>query len=182
MMVVLPLCDLFLFVILYLHLRNRKHFPRFHTVIETRVEVWENEKLKWEREPVMRVFQFHAISSFPKLPRVFLQGNIYIYIFYKITRRKLKCGNAPFLSKRKFFIPFMMTCAVAYHGVNFPCFLYSFSKNLLVYYCKCCNLIGYATRYLFVNRYRVAASNATRPSFSQKNNAFSSFFEIILKK
>ena len=38
----------------------------------------------------------------------------------------------------------------------------------LVYYCKCCNLIGYATRYLFVNRYRVVVSNATRPSFSQK--------------
>ena len=33
-----------------------------------------------------------------------------------------------------------------------------------------CNLIGYATRYLFVNRYRVAASNATRPSFSQRKN------------
>ena len=31
----------------------------------------------------------------------------------------------------------------------------SFSKNLVVYYCKCCNLIGYATLYLFVNRYRV---------------------------
>ena len=57
-----------------------------------------------------------------------------------------------------------------------------FSKNLVVYYCKCCNLIGYATRYLFVNRYRVAASNATRPSFSQKNNAYFSLFEIILKK
>ena len=41
------------------------------------------------------------------------------------------------------------------------------SKSLLAYYYKCCNLIGYATRYLFVNRYRVAASNATRPSFSQ---------------
>ena len=30
--------------------------------------------------------------------------------------------------------------------------LYSFSKNILVYYCKCCwlaDLIGYATRYLF---------------------------------
>ena len=35
-------------------LRNRKHFPCFHTVIETRVEVWENEKLKWEHEPVLR--------------------------------------------------------------------------------------------------------------------------------
>ena len=40
----------------YKNLRNRKHFPCFHTVIETRVEVWENEKLKWENEPVGRVF------------------------------------------------------------------------------------------------------------------------------
>ena len=47
-------------------------------------------------------------------------------------------------------------------------YIYIFSKNLLVYYCKCCNLIGYATRYLFVNIYQVAASNATKPSFSQK--------------
>ena len=52
---------------------------------------------------------------------------------------------------------------------------------LLVYYYKCCSLIGNATRYLFVNGYRVAASNATR-EFSQKNNAYSSFLEIILKK
>ena len=29
--------------------------------------------------------------------------------------------------------------------------LYCINKNLLVYYCKCCNLIGYAIRYLFVN-------------------------------
>ena len=49
---------------------------------------------------------------------------------------------------------------------------YIFSKNLLVYYFNYCiyyfnycTLIGYATRYLFVNRYRVAASNGTRPSF-----------------
>ena len=28
----------------YLLLRNRKHFPCFYRVIETRVEVWENEK------------------------------------------------------------------------------------------------------------------------------------------
>ena len=34
----------------------------------------------------------------------------------------------------------------------------------------------------FVNRYRIAASNATRLSYSQKNNAYSSFFEKILKK
>ena len=34
-------------------LKNRKHFPCFNTVVETRVwEVWEGEKLKWEHEPV----------------------------------------------------------------------------------------------------------------------------------
>ena len=46
------------------------------------------------------------------------------------------------------------------------------TKNLLVYCCKCCNLIVCAARYLFVNRYRVTASNATRPNFSQKSNTY----------
>ena len=50
---------------------------------------------------------------------------------------------------------------------------------ILVCYCKCCNLIGYATRCLFVNIYPIAASNATRPSFSQENNTYSSFFETM---
>ena len=44
-----------------------------------------------------------------------------------------------------------------------------------------CNLIGYATRCLFVNRYRVAASNATRPLFPKKRCLFL-VFKIILKK
>ena len=38
------------------YLRNRKHFPCFHTVTETLVEVWENEKLKWEHESARQVF------------------------------------------------------------------------------------------------------------------------------
>ena len=33
---------------------------------------------------------------------------------------------------------------------NIHC-IYISSKNLVVYYCKCCNLIGYATCYLFIN-------------------------------
>ena len=45
--------------------RNRKHFPCFHTVIETRVEVWENEKLKWE-QPTGRVFQRYFEFSLEK--------------------------------------------------------------------------------------------------------------------
>ena len=45
-----------------------KHAPCFHTVIKTRVEVWEpNEKLMWEHEPVGRVipryFEFSQTST-----------------------------------------------------------------------------------------------------------------------
>ena len=42
---------------------------------------------------------------------------------------------------------------------------------------------GYATRYLFVNIYRVAARYRDRALFfEEKNNAYSLFFEIIVKK
>ena len=34
------------------------------------------------------------------------------------------------------------------------------SRILLVYYCKCCNLIGYSTRYLFTIRQRVAKQSS----------------------
>ena len=30
--------------------------------------------------------------------------------------------------------------------------IFVFSRIILVYYCKCCNLIGYSTRYLFIIR------------------------------
>ena len=33
-------------------LRHRKKIPCFHTVIETLVEIWKNEKLRWEHEPL----------------------------------------------------------------------------------------------------------------------------------
>ena len=37
---------------------NAKHFACFHIVIQIRVEVWEDDKLKWEYEPAVfpRVF------------------------------------------------------------------------------------------------------------------------------
>ena len=124
--------------------------------------------------------------------------------FYKITRRKLKRGSS--LLYQSVNSPYCSWWRMRWRIMawTFPCFPYSyrntafnqskltfskcyfiiqFSKNVLVYYCKCCNLIGYATGYLFVNRYRVAAtSNTTRPSFSEKSNAYSLFLEIILKK
>ena len=58
----------------------------------------------------------------------------------------------------------LLGMAISYLNVDLE--IFRLSKTLLVYYCKCCNLIGYANRYIFVNRYRVAATNATRPSFS----------------
>jgi len=48
-----------------IHLRNRKHVPCFYQVIETRVEVWENEKC-CENTSVRGVFQ-QLFSSSPKL-------------------------------------------------------------------------------------------------------------------
>ena len=37
------------------------------------------------------------------------------------------------------------------------------SKNLVEFYFKCCILIGYATRYLFVDRWRVAKQSCSSP-------------------
>ena len=38
-------------------------------------------------------------------------------------------------------------------GQKYPLWAISlFSKIILVYYCKCCNLIGYPTHYLFLDR------------------------------
>ena len=53
-------------------------------------------------------------------------------------------------------------------------------KNILVHYCKWCNLIGYATRYLFVDRYRVTRRG--RVFFRKKKQCLFLVFEIILKK
>ena len=39
-----------------MYLRNRKHFPCFYRVIETRVEVWEKREIPWEHKQEVRVF------------------------------------------------------------------------------------------------------------------------------
>ena len=53
----------------YNYLRNRKHFPCFYRVIETRVEVWEKQEIAWEHEhKKVRVFprNFEFLSNFHK--------------------------------------------------------------------------------------------------------------------
>ena len=70
------------------YLRNRKHFPCFHTVIGTLVEVWENGKLKFPRN-----FEFFQTSTCVSITYGNTGENIF-YFIYKITRRKLKRGNS----------------------------------------------------------------------------------------
>ena len=71
-------------------LRNRKHlWNYFHTVIETRVEVWGNEELQWEHEPVGRVFprnfDFSQTSTSVSIMYGHTRENVF-YFFYKTTR------------------------------------------------------------------------------------------------
>ena len=47
-----------------MYLKNRKHFPCFYRVIETRVKVWEKREIAWEHE--------HEVRVSPKLSQVFL--------------------------------------------------------------------------------------------------------------
>ena len=77
--------------IIMLYLRNRKHFPCFHTVIETRVEVWKNELL------VERVFprNFESSQTSTCFHDVWEEKNVF-YFFYQITLRKLKRANSVF--------------------------------------------------------------------------------------
>ena len=79
----------------YTHYRNRKYFPCFHTVIETLVKLWENEKLKWEHEPVERVFCYSSrkLSRVQSITYGNTGGGGIFYYPYKITRAKLKRGN-----------------------------------------------------------------------------------------
>ena len=78
------------------YLRNRKHFPCFHTVIEIRVEVWENERefevgTRARMASFPRYFGFfQTFTSVPMQYNVWEHGKSVFYFFYKITRRKLK--------------------------------------------------------------------------------------------
>ena len=59
------------------YLINRKHFPCFYRVIETRVEVWEKREIAWEHEHDVRVFPRNITQFRPINTRVFKR------LFYK---------------------------------------------------------------------------------------------------
>ena len=78
-------------VVILLHLRNRKPAPCFYRVIETRVEVWENEKCCGNTS-----CRSTAFSSSPKLSRVFLlldRNREYIFAISIRKRRDEKKEN-----------------------------------------------------------------------------------------
>ena len=62
------------------------YFQCFDTVIDKKVEVLENEKLKWEHESTRRVFRVLTSVSITYGNR---STNVF-YFFYKITRKKLE--------------------------------------------------------------------------------------------
>jgi hypothetical protein len=70
-----------------LSLRNRKHFPCFYRVIETRVKVWEKREIVWDHEHEVRVFprNFEFLPNFHKW-------------FYKLYRNTEKCFLFPLLN------------------------------------------------------------------------------------
>ncbi len=84
------MCDLFCLTLanylLGLFLRNRKHFPCFYRVIETRVEVWEKREIAWEHEHEVRVFprNFEFLPNFHKC-------------FYNSIGTRKKCFLFPLL-------------------------------------------------------------------------------------
>ena len=53
------------------------------------MEVWENEKLKWEHEPIGRMFprNFEFSQTSTSVCTMYVNtGKKYLYFFYKITR------------------------------------------------------------------------------------------------
>ena len=67
-----------------------------YTVVETQVEIWENEKLKWEDECL------HAISSSPKLPLVFhIYFKIRTFFIFCFTLLLLYCIGSQTFSKHR---------------------------------------------------------------------------------
>ena len=128
-----------------LHLRNRKHFPCFYRVIETRVEVWENEKCCGNTSH-RRVF--------PQLFRVL--PNLH-ECFYNLVETQRKCflfllENSPrkitkneknlivlFIIKTYILYTIQCTCHL---NLNFLVFLSSY-RNTIIYQSACVFSLSY---------------------------------------
>ena len=118
------------------YLRNRKHFSCFRIVFETRVEVWENEKLKWEYELIRRMFprNFDFFQTSTSVSITYgntgggERGKCFCFS-YKITRRRLKRGNS--LLYRSVNSPYCSWWRMRWRIMawTFLCFTYSYRNT-----------------------------------------------------
>ena len=107
----------YIYIYIYIYCStNRHHFPCFHTVIETRVEV---------RKPAGRVFsryfEFSQTSTSVSITYGTRKKNVF-YFFYRLTRRKLKRENCIL-----FFLPICVVSTSVY-TIMFP-ISYVLNKN-----------------------------------------------------
>ena len=90
------------------------------------MEVLEDEKLKWEHEPVERVFARYSEFSRTSTSVSITYGNtgkIVFYFFDKITHRnQVKCGNNLYQSLNSPYVLFSMAYPIVYNGVNLSIF------------------------------------------------------------
>ena len=78
---------IYAYIYIYIkNLRNRKNFPCFYRIIETRVKVWEKREIAWEHEHEVRVFprNFEFLPNFHKC-------------FYKLYRNTEKMFSISFI-------------------------------------------------------------------------------------
>ena len=104
---------------------NGKHFPCFHTVIETRLGEREIE-VGTRAGRVSVSTQFRVLSNFHECNiTVWEHGGNVFYFFYKITRRKLKRGNS--LLYQSVNSPYRSRWRIM--AWTFPCFPYSYRNT-----------------------------------------------------
>ena len=89
------------------------------------MEVWENEKLQREHEPIGRMFShnFGLSQTFMSVPITYRNTGKYVfYFFYEIARRKLKRRNILFCQSVNSPLPFKMAYAMKYNAMNLSMF------------------------------------------------------------
>ena len=85
-------------IIYNIHLRNRKHVPCFYRVIQTRVEVWENEKC-FGNTSHRRVFPqlFRVVPNFHECLYNSIETRSTCFLFLlennATRKRKTTCNN-----------------------------------------------------------------------------------------
>ena len=122
-------------VVMIKQLRNRKHFPCFYQVIETRVEVWENEKCCGNTSR-RRVFP-QLFRVLPNLHECFYNSietrrKCFLFLLEKYSPRKITKNeeNLIVLFITKTYILYATQCT-RHLNLNFFVFLSSYRNTII---------------------------------------------------